>query len=178
MSNHSVSIRKRIDALDDKQAIHIANSLVEAAFKTASTFTNLDDDALLIRVADEVQAFDRGDRMAKLRATPNWTERPLGGPAAGSLARRGLQMLAEQPGGDALVAKALDEFYDAQADFGVLSGAVAIGFLWLIFTGGVKFKIGTFEYVKEGWSADAQAKVAAEVIPDTASKILSGSGVQ
>ena len=163
MSTQITELKDRIEALGDKQAIHVANSLVQAAF-AAPTFADLDDGALLGRVRNEVQALDQGGELDALGANLDWADKPLGGRAAGDLARQGLQALAEQPGGNELVAKALDEFFDAQADFGVLTGAAAIGFVWLILSGEIKFSIGTFSYVKPGLSAEAQAKLAAPFI--------------
>jgi len=120
MSKQAADLKGRIGALSDKQAIHIANSLVQATF-AAPTFADLDDDALLDRVLGEVEAFDRAGELEALRADPDWTAKAFDGRAAGDLARQGLLALAEQPGGDDLVAPALDEFFDAQADFGLLT---------------------------------------------------------
>jgi hypothetical protein len=173
MNNQAADLKKRIGALGDKQAIHIANSLVQAAF-TSPTFADLDDGALLRRVTDQVQAFDQGGKLGALRADPDWADKPFGGRAAGDLARRGLQTLAEQSGGSELVARALDEFFDAQADFGVLTGAAAIGFVWLILSGEIEFKIGSFSYRKAGLSGKAQASLAPAFIRNLGSNLLSG----
>jgi hypothetical protein len=125
MNNQAANLKERIGALGDKQAIHIANSLVQAAF-TSRTFADLNDNALLGRVTDQVQALDQRGELGALRSDPDWANKPFGGRAAGDLARRGLQALAEQPGESEFVARALDEFFDAQADFGVLTGAAAL----------------------------------------------------
>ena len=129
---------------------------------------------MLRRVTDEVRAFDQGGELGALRAGQDWADKPFGGRAAGDLARRGLQTLAEQPGGSELVARALDEFFDAQADFGVLTGAAAIGFVWLILSGEIEFKIGSFSYRKAGLSGKAQAGLAPAFIRNLGSNLLSG----
>jgi hypothetical protein len=174
MTNAPADLAARIDALDDKQAIHVANSLVQAAFSTAPAFAGLDDDALLARVADGVQALDTSGEVTRLRASPNWADMPSTGREAGDLARRGLRALADAPDGQDLVTRALDEFFDAQADFGVLTGAAAIGFIWLILSGEINFKIGTFSYKKKGLSPAAQAKLAPAFIRDLGSKFVPG----
>jgi hypothetical protein len=173
MNNRAADLKERIGALGDKQAIHVANSLVQAAF-TAPAFADLDDVALLGRITGEVQAFDRGGELGALRADPDWADKPLGGRPAGDLARQGLQALAERPGGSELVARALDEFFDAQADFGVLTGAAAIGFVWLLLSGEIEFKIGAFSYRKAGLSAKEQAGLAPALIRNLGSNLLSG----
>ena len=170
MSTQAADLKERIGALGDKQAIHVANSLVQAAF-TAPTFADVDDGALLGRVTDEVQAFDQDGELEALRADLDWADKAFGGRAAGDLARQGLQALAEQPGGNELVARALNEFFDAQADFGVLTGAAAIGFVWLILSGGIEFKIGSFSYKKAGLTAKAQASLVPAFIRNLGSNL-------
>lgn len=170
MSKKAADLKERIGALGDKQAIHVANSLVQAAF-SAPAFANLDDSALLGRVTDGVRALDQGGELAALGAAPDWADKPFGGSAAGDLARQGLQALAEQPGGDELVARALDEFFDAQADFGVLTGAAAIGFVWLILSGKIELKIGSFSYTKAGLSGKEQATIAPGFIRNLVSNL-------
>jgi hypothetical protein len=175
MSTQAADLKDRIAALSDKQAIHIANSLVQAAF-AAPTFADLDDHALLGRVADQVKAFDQGGELGALGADPDWASKSLGGRAAGDLARQGLQALSTQPGGSELVARALDEFFDAQADFGILTGAVAIGFVWLILSGEIELKIGTFSYKKAGLSTKDQAKIAPAFIRGIGTSLGLGAG--
>jgi hypothetical protein len=175
MSKPTADLKQRIGALSDKQAIHVANSLVQAAF-AAPAFADLDDGALLGRVTDGVRAFDQGGELPALGADPDWADKPFGGRAAGDLARQGLQALAEQPGGNELVARALDELFDAQADFGVLSGAAAIGFVWLILSGEVEFKLGSFSYKKAGLSGKAQASIAPAFIRNLGASLRPGPG--
>jgi hypothetical protein len=173
MIDHVTDLKARIGTLDDKQAIHVTNSLVQAAF-AAPTFEDLDDRALLGRITDEVRQFDKAGQLESLRTNPHWTDTSFDGHAAGNFARQGLLALAEQPNGNELVTRALDEFFDSQADFGVLTGAVAIGFVWLILSGEIEFKIGSFSYRKAGLSGKEQASVAPAVIGSLESNLLSG----
>ncbi|MGJ4943673.1 hypothetical protein ACQR1W_24080 [Bradyrhizobium sp. HKCCYLS1011] len=168
MTTQAADVKDRIAALNDKQAIHIANSLVQAAF-SAPTFADLDDRALLGKITNSVKAFDQRGELEALGADPDWTSQSIGGRAAGDLARQGLQALSEQPGGRELVARALDEFFDAQADFGILTGAAAIGFVWLILSGGIEFKIGSFSFKKAGLSSKDQASIAPAFIREIGS---------
>ena len=85
--------------------------------------------------------------------------------AAGELAREALRSLAAQPGGDEMVARALDTWFDNQADFGILSGAAAIALVWMVCASDIEFTIGRFRFHKVGLSGAQQKALANSLIP-------------
>ena len=150
------STLERIDELDGKQAVHIANKLVEAVFVTSPAVNALDDQKQMAFVTQSTGIVPAREDMA------------LADGDAGELAKNALRILAETPEGAAIVEKALDSWFDTKADFGLLTVPVGIALVWFIGASDIEFSIGPFHFKKAGLTGAQQAEVAKAVLPAVA----------
>ena len=153
----------RIEALDDKQAIFVVNNLVQAVFLTSPQLSALDDDqqmALVTTFAADVAA--KTDHVI----TDLNLDEDIPAANAGHIARRALLELATSRGGEEIVARALDTWFDRTADWGLLQGAAAIALVWLVGAADIEFTIGNAHFIKQGMSAQQQVELSAKVLHD------------
>jgi hypothetical protein len=148
-----IRTHQRIDELDDKQAIHIANKLVEAVFITSPSVSAFDDQQQLVFVTQKTGIVPVGEDMA------------LPHEEAGSLAKNTMRILAQTPDGAAIVDRALDSWFDTKADFGLLTVPIAIALVWFLGASDIEFSIGSFHFKKAGLSGAQQTEVAKAVLP-------------
>lgn len=137
-------VQSRLSALDNKQAIHLANKLVETAFLTAPELRNLDE-------AEKLSLVETG---TGLNLTDSDEEIPSD--EAGAMARCTLQVLASLPGGEELINTALDSWFDTTADFGLLTRTTAAALLWIVSSTEIDFTLGTLHFHKPALNGDQQ----------------------
>lgn len=148
-----IRTQQRIDELDDKQAIHIANNLIEAVFVTSPTVSAFDDQQQLAFITQRTGIVPAAEDMAL----------PAG--EAGALAKNALRILAQTPESAAIVEKALDSWFDTKADFGLLTVPVGIALVWFLGASDIEFSIGSFHFKKVGLNGAQQTEVAKAVLP-------------
>jgi hypothetical protein len=166
----STDLAARIDALDDKQAIHYATIIANGASVPAETdeeFVRLLLDTARSRAPQAGVTLPEGFEASAPDAT-------LDGREGGPLARSLLRDLALQPGGAEVVEAALREPPSRTADFGIVSGTLLLTLTWLAFTGEVRIKVGGFEYTKTGWSPAQQVEAAKKILPEVVKALFRG----
>lgn len=156
------SVTTRIDDLDDKQAIHQAKLLVQAASDASPDFVNMTDEDIAAAVEAALAA-------AGTNVSPDVTARlashePLAAEDAGEAARCFLRVFAEAPGGADVLDVSL-AMSDTSADFGLITGPVLYAFVWLAISGDFEFSIGGQRYRKQGLTGKQQADLLKGILP-------------
>jgi hypothetical protein len=161
---------QRIKDLDDKQAIFIANNLVQSAFTSTARLNAMDEPQLAALILRGVAAYSAVDEksIADLQTDQSISE-------AGAVAKEALKALALAPAGEDILTHAMDTWFDKTADFGLLTGSIACALLWLVITGGIEFKIGSLHVHKPEMTGEQQRRLGEKLIPSTIARILKKS---
>jgi hypothetical protein len=165
----TATLAERIDALDDKQAIHVAGKLAEAVFTNQPEPTR----------EELARAFDAAGAAAAVPLTlarhDGWNTVMLHDAGAGDLARAVLHGWAEDDGLAPAVEQAMTRFKSAKQDFGVISIGVGIGLAYVLIAMKARINLGPLGVIeKEGLTAAQQASV----VKATAAVIAKALGIK
>ena len=149
------SVAATIDSLDNKQAIHQAKLLVQAASDATPAFAAMTDEEIAAAVASAIAAA----LTAKLAAPE-----PISAEDAGDASRRFLHVFAEAPGGADALGTSL-AMSDTSADFGLITGPVLCAFAWLAISGDFDLSIGGAHFRKEGLTGKQQVDLLKSILP-------------
>jgi hypothetical protein len=162
-------IARRLDRLDDKEAIHLVKILLQAAREGTPELATMDEAAIasqLKTIAIEPEIFAQA--AAFLEGAP--TE-PLPSADAAVAARELLVIFAQAPGGERILSAALGR-RDACENPGVLTVSSIFTFLWIAVAGDLKLKLGWFRYRKRGLALEQQARLLRPVLSITVRGII------
>ncbi len=163
----NVELSKRIAALDGKQAIHYMTLITNGTSPVGG-----DDSAFLSVVVDDARRRAGTLGIVLPHHFEDAADALVEGPDVGAVARAFLNDLAQTPGGEEIVRAALDQPPTRAADFGLVTGALLLTFVWLAVTGDIDIKIGGVAYRKKGLSASDQVELGKKLLP-AALKLLS-----
>jgi hypothetical protein len=162
-------IAKRIDTLDDKQAIYQIKLLLRAAREGTPMLAALDEACIanqLKTIAIEPETFAQA--AAFMEEAP---AEPLPNKAAAAAARELLVIFAQAPGGFEILNSTLRK-KDEGSGFGFLTASSIFTFLWLTVAGDLKLKLGWFCYRKKGLTPEQQARLLKPVLSITVRGIM------
>jgi hypothetical protein len=163
------NIAKRIETLDDKQAIFQIKILLQAAMEGTPAFAAMDEGAIaheLETIAVEPETFAQAAALVKDASTG-----PLPTKEAGAAAKELLHVFAAAPGGREILDSALNR-KDESADFGFITVPLVFTFLWLAVAGDFDLQLGGFRFRKKGLTPEQQAKLLKPILPTAVKSII------
>lgn len=162
----------QIAGLDGKQAIHYATLIARGISVPADT----DEAFLALLLRDVHQHADVSGYALPADFDQRTAEAVIDSEPAGIAARHFLNTLARAPGGAEIVRAALAQPPSTVADFGIISGALALCLVWLVITGDINIKIGPVSYRKPGLKASDQVALGKAILPGMVKALPSGRG--
>ena len=154
----SDDVLKRIDELDDKNAIYVAQKLAEAVFKhvKAPSF-----DAMA-RTIDET--YGQSGLTSEIAQHQEWAKATLKAGEAGQAARAVLRAWATDSGLTPAVGAAIDEFKTSKQDLGIFSVPLALGLTYALIAMDLDVDLGFVKVKKRGLSGAEQVGVVTKTI--------------
>jgi hypothetical protein len=162
-------LARRIDRLDDKQAIYQIKLLLQAAREGTPTLADLDETGIanqLKTIDIEPETFAQAAAFVKEASTE-----PLPNADAAIAARELLIIFAQAPGGEKILSSTLRR-RDEGNGFGFLTVSSIFTFLWLAVAGDLKLKLGWFCYRKKRLTPEQQTRLLKPVLSLTVRGII------
>lgn len=159
----SSEVRAQVEALDDKQAIYVAQKLAAAVF----TETGVPE------YSQMVEALADAAPELNVRALAGDTTRASTLPAGdgGAVARAILLAWADNPDTAPAVAEAVARFRTSKQDLGILSVPLALGLTYALIAMDLNINLGFARIAKKGLSGEQQMRVVTKTV-DPLLKVL------
>jgi hypothetical protein len=148
MSNDLV---EKLEKLDGKQAIYVAQRLSEIIFK------QVPPPSLTVMAGSVEQASPAGSTSIAQRG--DLSKATLGGVQAGDVARAILKAWAATPELAPAVEEALERFKTPKQDLGILSVPVALGLTYALLSMDLNVDLGSVKIKKKGLSSQQQTQI-------------------
>lgn len=161
---------ERIEALDDKDALNVAQQLTTAIMaKLPAVESAADLPPLLERVA-------AGAGVSLKAVDAAWFDERVATGQAGTVARELLRTLAATPQGAELVSKAIDRFPAEDQDLGLLSIPIAAGLFYIAVVSELDVDLGWFKLRKPALSGERQVELGKSLLPKIFGKFVVPKG--
>jgi hypothetical protein len=151
-------LNTRIEALDDKQAIHIVQRLSEALFTRVAT----------PEFGEMVTAIERANLFVGMDAQhnllPELKSATLPAAEGGAAARALLLAWSSEPSLAPAVDKSIDQFKTAKQDFGILSVPIALGLTYALIAMDLDVDLGFVKIKKAGISGGDQTQIVKKTL--------------
>ena len=165
------NVVKRIEALDDKDALNVVNNLTSAVMAHIPAVQTAADLPDLL----EPVARDAGLSLKQLDTT--WVDAGVDTRYAGDVARASLRAIANDEQGAAFVSAAIDEFPSDDLDFGALSVPIAAGIFYIAVVSELDIDLGWFKLKKKGLTPEQQIELGKNLLPEIFKGLLkAGAG--